>query len=37
MKNRGMILFSGAVVAALAAASFYVGQGLPAAAQVPIH
>ena len=37
MKNRGMILFSGAVVAALAAASFYVGQSLPADARVPIH
>lgn len=37
MKNRGMILFSGAVVAALAAASIYVGQLLPADAQVPIH
>ncbi len=37
MKYRGMILFSGAVVAALTAASFYVGQLLPADAHVPIH
>jgi len=37
MKNRGMLLFSGAVVAALAAASFYIGQLLPADARVPIH
>ena len=37
MKNRGLILFSGAVVVLLAAASFYVGGRLPADAQVPIH
>jgi uncharacterized membrane protein len=37
MKNRGMILLSCAVILLLAAASFTVGQGLPADARVPIH
>lgn len=37
MKNRAMILVSCAVVALLAAASFHVGQLLPADARVPIH
>ena len=37
MKNRRKILFSAALVAALALVSFYVGQGLPADARVPIH
>lgn len=37
MKNRNMILVSAGVVAVLAAASFYVGQHLPADARVPIH
>ena len=37
MKNRGMILLSCGVVLLLVAASFYVGQSLPADARVPIH
>jgi len=37
MKNRVMILFSAGVVLVLAAASFYVGDRLPAGARVPIH
>ena len=37
MKNRGMIVLSCAVVLLLAAASFYVGQQLPAGTRVPIH
>ena len=37
MKNRGMILFSVAVMLLLAAAAFYVGQRLPTDARVPIH
>jgi len=37
MKTRGMILFSGAVVLLLAAASSYVATRLPIDAQVPIH
>lgn len=37
MKNRGMILFSGAVVAALALASWWTAQALPPGAQLPLH
>jgi len=37
MKNRGMILFSGAVVAALALASWWTGRVLPLGAQLPMH
>ena len=37
MTNRAMMLVSGALVSALALLSFYVAQGLPADAHVPIH
>jgi len=37
MTNRAMMLLSGALVSALALLSFYVAQGLPADAHVPIH
>jgi len=37
MTNRAMMLVSGTLVSALALLSFYVAQGLPADAHVPIH